>query len=418
MNFMLKDQLESLKKASYELQSSTEDQRNEALQHIQKALITHELEILEANQKDLSSMAPEDPLFDRMELTSERLQDIANDISNVSKLPDPIGKVLEKSTGPSGIDLQKVSVPLGVIGVIFEARPNVTVDVSTLCIKSGNAVLLRGSKNAYESNKALVKVIQNALEQSPLPKDVVQLLPPEHELATEMMKANEYLDLIIPRGGKNLIQRVRDHATVPTIETGASVVHTYIDQSADLEMAATICHNEKTRRPSVCNALDTILVHQNILVEFLAVLAEKLHDSHTIIHADQPCFDILNNLYDPSRLHHDAHKHFDHEFLALEMNVISVSSSDEAIEHIRKYSLKHSESIITSDKAEAQKFQKQVDAACVYVNTSTAFSDGAQFGLGAEIGISTQKLHARGPMGLKELTSYKWLISSDGLTRN
>lgn len=417
MNFMLKNQLELLKEASYSLQCNSEAERNEALELIQKELLSNKELILEANQKDLKEMDLKDPLYDRMELNSERLETIANDIRTVAQLPDPLGILIEKSTGPSGIHLQKISVPLGVIGVIYEARPNVTVDVSTLCIKSGNAVMLRGSSNAYHSNTALVSVIQKALEKSSVPRDCIQLLPPERELVSEMMKADQYLDLIIPRGGKKLIDLVRKESTVPTIETGASVVHSFIDESADLEMAVNIVLNEKTRRPSVCNALDTILVHENILVEFLGHLAEAFHDTHTIIHADQACFDILNNLYDPARLKNDAHEHFDHEFLALEMNVISVKSIEQAIEHIRKHSLKHSESIVTKDAENAKIFQTQVDAACVYVNTSTAFSDGAQFGLGAEIGISTQKLHARGPMGIRELTSYKWLVESDGLTR-
>lgn len=417
MNASLLDKLKGLQLASYELQKSSEEQRNRALKLIKEQLLTDDSSILKANQEDLKKMSTDDPLFDRLLLNEDRLKGICQELETVISLPDPLGKTLDEYDAPSGIHLKKMTVPIGIIGVIYEARPNVTVDVTALCLKSGNVILLRGSSSAYESNQALVRSIQTALQASDLPADAVQLLAPDHELAGEMMKADEYLDLIIPRGGRSLIERVRKESTVPTIETGASVVHTFIDDTADIEMACDIVFNEKTRRVSVCNALDTILVHEAAAHAFLPALAQRFLDSQVKIHADERCFELLKDHYPSELVQKDASQHFDHEFLALEMNVIIVKDINEAIAHIRKYSLKHSESIVTQSKEHAQQFQQEVDAACVYVNTSTAFSDGAQFGLGAEIGISTQKLHARGPMALKELCSYKWLIESHGLTR-
>ncbi len=417
MNASLKSQLETLKKASHKLQLSSTEDRNQSLLKIKETLLENSAEILAANQKDLSKMSVNDPLFDRLLLSEERISSLCSELDTVISLADPLNIILEKSEGPSGIQLKKSSVPLGCIGVIYEARPNVTVDVGALCLKSGNAVLLRGSSSAYESNKVIVKLIQDALEKSSLPKESIQLLAPDHELAGEMMKADKYLDLIIPRGGKNLIDRVRKESTVPTIETGASVVHTFIDESADKTMACDIIHNEKTRRVSVCNALDTVLIHTKIAEKLLAALAEKFTDSGVLMHCDDLSYGLLRKKYPAELLQNDGQDHLSREFLSLEMNVIIVQNIEEAIAHIREYSLNHSESIVTADQGNADKFQREVDAACVYVNTSTAFSDGAQFGLGAEIGISTQKLHARGPMGLRELTSYKWLISSDGLIR-
>jgi glutamate-5-semialdehyde dehydrogenase len=417
MNPTLKSQLKSLKTASYNLQLSDSNQRNKALELIKEMLLANADLILESNKKDLSKMSQDDPLYDRLLLTEKRIEAICTEMNTVIDLEDPLNLILDEHDGPSGIHLQKTSVPLGCIGIIYEARPNVTVDVSSLCLKSGNAVLLRGSSSAIHSNTVIVSLIQSALANTDIPKEAVQLLDPDHKLAGEMMKANDYLDLIIPRGGKKLIERVRRESTVPTIETGASVVHTFIDESANIAMACNIIHNEKTRRPSVCNALDTVLIHEDALEKLLPALAEKMKDSKTIIHCDEKSFEILKEHYPSKLLKPDASEHLDHEFLSLEMNVITVSDIKEAIQHIRVYSLNHSESIVTSNQNNAKKFQREVDAACVYVNTSTTFSDGAQFGLGAEIGISTQKLHARGPMGLKELTSYKWLINSEGLIR-
>ncbi|MDF2379532.1 MAG: glutamate-5-semialdehyde dehydrogenase [Candidatus Gracilibacteria bacterium] len=417
MNQQLKNQLTSLKKASYQLHLCSTEERNQALELIKQTLLDNSSAILKANKKDLDKMNENDSLYDRLLLDELRIKGICIELQNVIDLNDPLNKALEKSEGPSGIKLKKISVPLGCIGIIYEARPNVTVDVTSLCLKSGNAVLLRGSSSAYESNSVIVNLIQSALEKSHLPKDSVQLMEPDRELTKEMLQANEYLDLIIPRGSAKLIQYVRENASVPTIETGASVVHTFVDKSANIEMACDIIINEKTRRPSVCNALDTVLVHEDIMSDFVPALAEKMKDSGVLIHADMGCHQLLHGSYDDAKLMSDAEDHFNTEFLGLEMNIAVVSDFNTAIEHIRKYSLKHSESIITEDPLHAERFQKEVDAACVYVNTSTAFSDGAQFGLGSEIGISTQKLHARGPMGLEELTSYKWLINSDGLTR-
>lgn len=418
MEQYLVQQLENLKEASYTLQSSSFEQRNHALKLIKQALLKNQSEIIAANKKDLEKMGEDDPLYDRLLLSEDRIAGICQEIDTVINLDDPLGRKLEEYDVPSGLHLKKVSVPLGVIGVIYEARPNVTVDVTSLCLKSGNCVLLRGSSNAYESNKALVKIIQQALEDSEIPTNSIALLEPDRKLAQQMMKADQYLDLIIPRGSASLIQTVRAESSVPTIETGASVVHTFVDESADIHMACDIIFNEKTRRPSVCNSLDTVLVHQNIAEAFLPELTKTFLESGTVFNCDEKSYQIIKDLYPAEQTTANANQYFDKEFLSLEMNVAFVESLDEAIEHIRKYSLKHSESIVTSDEVNAQKFLQEVDAACVYVNTSTAFSDGAQFGLGAEIGISTQKLHARGPMGLKELTSYKWLVTSDGKVRN
>jgi len=417
MTKAFRNQLETLKAAAYELQLSSKNARNKALRIMRRELLENIPQILKANAKDLKKMNPSDPLYDRLQLTEERIKAMSKDLQTVLKLPDPLNQILEKRKTKSGLKLKKVSVPIGVIGVIYEARPNVTIDISALCLKSGNGVLLRGSKSAYESNKALVKVIQGALKKAGFPPKAIQLLEPDRKLVKEMMTANDYLDLIIPRGGQSLIQRVRKDSTVPTIETGASVVHTYVDKSADLRMALDIIHNEKTRRPSVCNSLDTILLHKSLKEALLPQLADKMRESQTVIHADKACYDILRHYYDQDLLTKDAPKHYAQEFLGLEMNIRIVKDLDEAIAHIRSYSLKHSESIVTGTKTHARRFEREVDAACVYVNTSTAFSDGAQFGLGAEVGISTQKTHARGPMGLQELTIYKWLIESKGKTR-
>lgn len=413
----LKTQLEALKNASYQLQTSTLKQRNDALKKLKQVLLKNAAQIIKANKKDLAKMEESNPMRDRLLLNEQRIKGIAREIDTIIKLPDPLGKILEKSKGPSGIQLKKISVPLGCIGVIYESRPNVTIDVTALCLKSGNAIMLRGGSDAYESNRVLTKLIHEALKSSELPKESVQLLSPGRELVREMMTANQYLDLIIPRGSQGLIHFVRENSTVPTIETGASVVHTFVDESADFEMACHIIHNEKTRRPSVCNTVDTVLVHQKIAKAFLPLLAEVMHESDTILHTDSSAFAILKKFYPKENLLADAEQNYDREFLSLQMNIRLVKNLDEAIAHIRKYSLKHSESIVTETKKNADQFLREVDAACVFVNTSTAFSDGAQFGLGSEIGISTQKLHARGPMGLRELTSYKWLIHSNGLIR-
>jgi len=417
MNHKLSLQLKSLKKSSYELQLSTTSQRNKALKKIKETLLKNIPTILKANKKDLAKMEENNPMRDRLFLDEKRIKSICSEIDVIIKLPDPLNKILEEYDAPSKIHLKKVSVPLGCIGVIYESRPNVTIDVTALCLKSGNSILLRGGRDAYESNKVIVKLIHEALKHSDLPKEAVQLLAPNRELVSEMMKANAYLDLIIPRGSMSLIQMVRENSTVPTIETGASVVHTFVDETADLELGCKIVHNEKTRRPSVCNAVDTVLIHEKIAPAFLKKLAEKMKPSDTILHTEKKAYEMLKDHYPKENLKPDADQNYDREFLSLQMNLRLVKNIDEAIEHIRTYSLKHSESIVTKNKKNAEKFLNEVDAACVYVNTSTAFSDGAQFGLGSEIGISTQKLHARGPMGLRELTSYKWLVSSNGLIR-
>lgn len=417
MNKFLLTSLQSLKQASYELALSTTVRRNHFLQVLAENLIKNIPSILQSNEKDLKKMDPLSPMRDRLLLTEKRIQSMAEDLTTIISLPDPLHQTLEERTVPSGIHVKKVTVPLGVMAVIYESRPNVTIDVASLCIKSGNAVLLRGGSEAYESNKILVKIIQEALEKAGLPKTSVLLLKPDRKFLAEMLTADEWLDLIIPRGGASLIKMVRQQTTIPVIETGASVVHTFVDESADIEMACNIIFNEKTRRPSVCNAVDTVLIHKKIAENFFPALAKKMMPSKTFLHTNEQSYLLLKKHYPPSLLKADAKKYFKTEFLSLQMNVVLVDSLDRALAHIRTYSLKHSESIVTRSEKNAKRFKAEVDAACVYVNTSTAFSDGAQFGLGAEIGISTQKLHARGPMGLRELTSYKWLVSSKGSIR-
>lgn len=414
---MMHQLLNSAKQASSHLALTSLDDRNHALSLLREGLLESSATIIAANQKDLKKMKPVDPMIDRLMLNEKRIQSMANDLMTVIKLPDPLNRVLEDYTPPSGIHIKKISVPLGVIGIIYEARPNVTIDVASLCLKAGNAAVLRGGSAAYETNKALMTVIKKTLKKSSLPQDSVVLLPPDRKLLIPFLKANQYLDVIIPRGGADLIKMVRENATVPVIETGASVVHTFVDATADIAMACNIIWNEKTRRPSVCNAVDTILVHQGIAKKFLPELAQTMLPSRTVLHVDQKSYSTLKAYYAKELLIKDAEKQFATEFLSLQMNVAIVPTLDAALEHIAKYSLKHSESIVTKSRENAERFEREVDAACVYVNTSTAFSDGAQFGMGAEIGISTEKLHARGPMGLRELTSYKWIVESEGLTR-
>lgn len=391
--------------------------RNSVLRFLHDELLANKKIILQANEKDVKRKDPNDPLLDRLLLTEKRIEGMSSELMTVIGLPDPLGKVLEEYVPPSGIQIKKVSVPIGVIAVIYESRPNVTIDVASLCLKSGNSVILRGGSDAYETNRTLTKLIQVALKKAALPTNSVTLLDPDRKKLEKLVRSHDQVDVIIPRGGASLIKWVRENATVPVIETGASVVHTFVDESADPAMACRIILNEKTRRPSVCNAVDTILIHEQCAKNFLPKLATTMLPSETLLHTDQKSYSILKACYPKKLLKKDARQHFATEFLSLEMNVRLVPGIDEALRHIRTYSLKHSESIVTRDEGNARRFQEEVDAACVYVNTSTAFSDGAQFGLGSEIGISTQKLHARGPMGLEALTSYKWLITSAGKIR-
>lgn len=407
----------AVRAASRKLALLSDDTINQLLNAVSDAALRQTPFILAENQKDLARMDQSDPKYDRLKLTEERLKDIAADLRNVATLPSPLGRILKESVRPNGMRLTKISVPFGVIGVIYEARPNVSFDVFSLCLKSGNACILKGGSDADFSNRAIVSVIHEVLKQFDIDTHTTELLPADREATTELLHAVGYVDLLIPRGSSSLIHFVRQHATIPVIETGAGICHTYFDEYGDTAKGAAILHNAKTRRVSVCNALDCAIVHEKRLSD-LPVLCEKLKDSSVIIYADAPSYAALQGCYPAELLKPATTESFGTEFLDYKMAIKTVQSLEEAVEHIQEYSSKHSESIITENKAHATFFTKVVDAACVYTNVSTAFTDGAQFGLGAEIGISTQKLHARGPMGLEEITSYKWIIEGEGQIRN
>jgi glutamate-5-semialdehyde dehydrogenase len=373
--------------------------------------------LLRENEKDLDRMDVNDPKFDRLKLTESRIKDIAKDMVNVANLPHPLGHILSEKTMPNGLNIKKISVPLGIVGVIYEARPNVTFDVFALCFKTGNVCILKGGSDAEFSNKAIIKIIHDVLSKHGINKNVAILLPPEREATEALLNAIGYIDVLIPRGSQSLINRVRQQSKVPVIETGAGIVHTYFDETGDLKKGSEIVFNAKTRRVSVCNALDCLVIHSSRLSD-LPELAKKLAEKDVEIFADERAYNSLNGNY-PDRLLKKAQpEHFGTEFLDYKMAIKTVDSFDEALNHIASHSSKHSEAIITNNADHAATFLNKVDAAAVYVNASTAFTDGAQFGLGAEIGISTQKLHARGPMGLQELTSYKWIVEGDGQVRN
>ena len=372
--------------------------------------------ILRENKKDLEQMDSEDPKYDRLKLTVERIEGIAADIENVASLPNPVGRVLKEEIRPNGLKIKKITVPFGVIGIIYEARPNVTFDVFALCFKSGNACVLKGGSDANYSNIAITSIIKKVLKQHDLDENIITLLPTGREETNEMLTARGYIDLIIPRGSQGLIDFVRKNATIPVIETGVGVCHTYFDKMGDIDKGAAIIFNAKTRRPSVCNTLECLIIHEsrlNDLPTLTIILAEK----DVLIHADAKSYNILKGIYPSELLQKATTNSYGTEFLGLEMAIKTVASLDEALAHISEYSSKHSEAIISENAESIKTFQRMVDASSVYTNASTAFSDGAQFGLGAEIGISTQKLHARGPMGLEELTSYKWIIEGDGQVR-
>ena len=372
--------------------------------------------LLRENQKDLDRMDRHDPKYDRLKLTPDRIKDVAAEIRSVAKLKSPLGHVLSKKTMPNGLHISKVRVPLGVVGVIYEARPNVTFDVFSLCFKTGNVCILKGGSDAHHSNRAILGIIRWVLALYEIDPNWITLLPPEREAADALLNAREYVDVLIPRGSQQLIDHVRNNSKVPVIETGAGIVHTYFDEFGDLEKGGRIVFNAKTRRVSVCNALDCLIVHYSRLKD-LPALVKPLADKHVVLYADKTAFMILKGHYPDGILSHARPEHFGTEFLALRMAVKLVDTFEEALDHIAEHSSKHSEAIITENAERAEAFLNQVDAAAVYVNASTAFTDGAQFGLGAEIVISTQKLHARGPMGLAELTSYKWIIKGDGQIR-
>ena len=391
----MEETLRKTKAASRILATISDEKRNEILLAVADAIISNKDRILKANADDLAKMDPNNPLYDRLQLTDKRLDDIASDMRNVSRLPSPLGRVLKESTLPNGLRLKRVSVPFGVIGMIYEARPNVTFDVFSLCFKSGNACVLKGGKDADCSNREEVALIHEVLANYGVPTDIVALLPATHEATAEMLNAVGYIDVCIPRGGRRLIDFVRDNAKVPVIETGAGVVSAYFDEFGDIEKGRRIIDNAKTRRVSVCNALDCLIIHRSRLADLDQLIEPVLKKGVKTYYGE-----------------------YGTEFMDYKMSIKVVDSIDEALDHIATYDSGHSECIITENEANARKFQQMVDAACVYVNAPTSFTDGAQFGLGAEIGISTQKLGPRGPMGLEEITTYKWLIEGEGQVRN
>ena len=410
---------EILQKASesvVSLQMLSDQTVSQVLREVASGLRAAVGDILVANARDLARMSPDDPKYDRLELTPERIDGIASDMENVAGLPSPLGKVLDEVVRPNGMRITKMSVPFGVIGVIYEARPNVTADVFSLCFRSGNVSVLKGGSDADDSSRAIVKVIHGVLERNGIDTSVCTLLPAEREATAELLGAVGLVDLIIPRGSSALINFVRENARIPVIETGAGICHTYFDKAGDTKKGAQIVCNAKTRRVSVCNALDCLVIHQDRLDD-LAEICGPLAQHNVIIYADEQAYAALDGKYPAGLLLPAVEGSFGTEFLDYKMSIRTVESIDQAVGHIAKYSSKHSECIVSEDPETIAFFQKVVDAACVYANVSTAFTDGGQFGFGAEIGISTQKLHARGPMALPELTTYKYIITGDGQTR-
>lgn len=412
----LKNYFEKAKAAARETQTLADGRRNEILNKVAGALLQRQKELLAANRADLARMEESNPLYDRLKLTPERIATIAADMRNVATLPSPLGIETKRHTLDNGLLLRRVSVPFGVVGIIYEARPNVTFDVFSLCLKSGNACVLKGGHDADASNRKGVEIVRSVLEESGVNPDVLTLLPATHEATAQMLDAVGYVDICIPRGGRRLIDFVRQNARVPVIETGAGVVDAYFDAAGDAAMGARIINNAKTRRVSVCNALDCLLVHRSRLAD-LPQLCEPLAGSHVKIYADGLALEALRGHYPADLLLPATPASYGTEFMDYVMAVKTVDSLEAALAHIARYGSGHSECIITADEATARRFQQAVDAACVYWNAPTSFTDGAQFGLGAEIGISTQKLGPRGPMALEEMTTYKWLIDGNGQIR-
>jgi glutamate-5-semialdehyde dehydrogenase len=411
----LVEKASSAKKAAVVLAQATTALKNRALEAIASALRAREQDILAANAQDLANASPRIEI-DRLRLTPQRVAAMAADVEAVAKLADPVGETYDHVTRPNGLSISKRRVPLGVVGVVYESRPNVTSDVAAICIKTGNAVVLRGGSEALASNRAIANAIQQGLEDAGLPGAAVQLITSaDRVLVQRMLKLREYIDVIIPRGGEGLIKATIENATIPVIETGAGVCHTYVDRAADHEMALRIVYNAKVRRPTICNALDTLLVHRDIAPAWLPKMAAEWSKARVEIRADAESARVLTAAGAVSVP--ASAQDWGKEFLSLVAAVKIVGSLDEALEHIRAHGSGHSEAIVTEDAAAAQRFLNAVDAAAVFVNASTQFTDGGEFGLGTEVGISTQKLHARGPMGLRELTSYKWVIEGQGQTR-
>ena len=412
----LEQTLSAVQDASRHLLAVDGGKINEILCAVADEAVAKSSYILEENRKDLERMDAANPKYDRLKLTEARLQEIADGLRQVAALPSPLGRVLKECVLPNGLQIKRVSVPFGVIAIIYEARPNVSFDVFSLCLKAGSACVLKGGSDADCSNRAIVAVIHAVLQRYGLDTHLVELLPSDHETTARVLRADRYVDLVIPRGSSRLIRFVKQNATIPIIETGAGICHTYFDRAGDLRKGAAIVHNAKTRRVSVCNALDCLLVHMDRLAD-LPALCVPLQQSNVLIYADEPALAALSGSYPAHLLVPATPESYGTEFLDYKMAVKTVGSLDEALAHIRRYGSKHSESVVTEDRACADRFLREVDAACVYHNAPTSFTDGGQFGLGAEIGISTQKLHARGPMALEEITTYKWLIEGEGQIR-
>jgi glutamate-5-semialdehyde dehydrogenase len=404
------------KKASRIMNVLGTDAINKILTEVAAAAVENAKFILAENQKDLELMEKSDPRYDRLMLSAGRIDDIASDIRNVAKMQGPVGKVLMKHTRQNGLIISKISVPFGVIGIIYEARPNVTFDVFSLCLKSGNVCILKGGSDAVNSNTAIVKIIWEVLKKNGIDENVLTFLPSGREETIQLLNAREYIDLIIPRGSRSLIDYVRDNASIPVIETGAGICHVYFDESGDKEKGREIINNAKTRRVSVCNALDCLIIHKSRLND-LDYIVGLCPDSNVVIYADKKAYKALTGKYPSELLQKATVESFGTEFLSYKMAIKTVDSFEEAVDHIDQFGSKHSEAIISENKNNIHLFYQVIDAASVYANASTAFTDGSEFGLGAEIGISTQKLHARGPMALEALTTYKWIIEGNGQIR-
>ncbi|HOW10041.1 MAG TPA: glutamate-5-semialdehyde dehydrogenase [Bacteroidales bacterium] len=413
---ILKKTLADAKAASRSLQALDQDTVSSVLLKISGEAMVRSGYILDENRKDLSLMEKDDPRYDRLMLTESRIKAISDDIASVARMKSPVGRILSRYIRPDGLKISRISVPFGVIGVIYESRPNVTFDVFSLCFKSGNAVILRGGKEAVNSNQAIVNLIKDVLEESGIDQDILTLITGSRNDTLKLLRARDFIDLIIPRGSRGLIDFVRKNSSIPVIETGAGICHTYFDEYGDRTIGQAIINNAKTRRVSVCNALDCLIIHEKRLDD-LGFLVELCSASRVEIFADTKAFKALSGKYPPELLHKATKDSFGTEFLSYKMAVKTVSSFDEALAHIELYGSKHSEAVVTENSERRDLFFKMVDASSVYSNASTAFTDGGEFGLGAEIGISTQKLHARGPMALEELTTYKWIIEGNGQIR-